>query len=140
MQESRAIGSALNHLFGVDEDANALPLSAVRERASAQLGEFAHFVEGELARLDISIPPAVGFVYCNQCALTTEEGHPQKEQIDAWLARTPAALDRFKRIEVLYEFIRAAEQPGTTLPDVTCFHIGLSSAGPVAYFEDHRCG
>ncbi|MDN0074956.1 hypothetical protein QU481_08615 [Crenobacter sp. SG2303] len=128
----------LARLFGQGNQDGRLTLAAIRARASRQLAKFSKLVEQQLAELSISIPPAIGLVSCPNRELTIENDHPQAEAIRAWLTGNVRIAKRFKEVEVLFEIVRAAEQPGVTLPSTACFHIGLTSAGPVAYFQDQR--
>jgi hypothetical protein len=138
--EGTAVSSALARLFGSANGGEALPLSGIRERASKELSQFASLVRSELAPLGIAIPPAICFVSCNHCALTLENEHPQRDTILGWLAGNDRVAKYFKEVEVLFELVRAAENAGDVFPEDSSFHIGLTSAGPVAYFDSHRCG
>lgn len=138
--EGTAVSSALARLFGSANGGEALPLSGIRERASKELSQFAGLVRSELAPLGIAIPPAISFVSCNHCALTLENEHPQRDAILGWLEGNDRVAKYFKEVEVLFELVRAAENAGEIFPEDSCFHIGLTSAGPVAYFDSHRCG
>jgi hypothetical protein len=138
--EGTAVSSALARLFGSANGGEALPLSGIRERASKELSQFASLVRSELAPLGIAMPPAVCFVSCNHCALTLENEHPQRDAILGWLEGNDRIAKYFKEVEVLFELVRAAENAGDVFPEDSCFHIGLTSGGPVAYFDSHRCG
>lgn len=138
--EGTAVSSALARLFGSANGGEALPLSGIRERASKELSQFASLVRSELAPLGIAIPPAISFVSCNHCALTLENEHPQREAILGWLEGNDRIAKYFKEVEVLFELVRAAENAGDVFPEDSCFHVGLTSAGPVACFDSHRCG
>lgn len=138
--EGTAVSSALARLFGSANGGEALPLSGIRERASKELSQFASLVRSELAPLGIAIPPAISFVSYNHCALTLENEHPQRDAILGWLEGNDRIAKYFKEVEVLFELVRAAENAGDVFPEDSCFHVGLTSAGPVAYFDSHRCG
>ncbi|MCP9760698.1 hypothetical protein EGI20_15600 [Aquitalea sp. S1-19] len=127
--------SSVQKLFNLPDDAEALPLSAIRQRAGHRLGEFAIYAQDALAGMGISIPPAISFVSCPNCALEINSTHPQSAEIQTWLDGSIGAQERFKKVEVLYELIHASENAGETLAADICFHIGLSSIGPIAYFE-----
>lgn len=135
--------SGIQRLFNLPEDAESVPLSAIEERASRRLSEFAGFAMTALANLDIRVPPAISLVGCPDCKLEINSHHPRAADIQAWLDSSLEAQERFKKVEVLYELIRASELAGQTLPKHVCFHIGLTSAGAIAYFEvftPQHCG
>ncbi|MCW3481561.1 hypothetical protein OL229_18645 [Neisseriaceae bacterium JH1-16] len=129
----------LERLFGRGNKDGRLTLAAIRARASRQLAKFSKLVEQQLAEHSITIPPAIGLVSCPSCELTIDNAHPQAEAVRTWLTGNVKVAKHFKEVEVLFEIVRATEQPGVTLASTACFHIGLTSAGPVAYFEEHRC-
>lgn len=137
--ESNAVTSALARLFGSANGGEALPLSGIRERAMLELSQFSRLVREELTSLEVSIPPAVSFVSCANCQLTVGGDHPERARILAWLAGNDRIAKYFKEVEVLFEVVRATENPGTTFGEESCFYIGITSAGPVAYFQDHLC-
>lgn len=137
--EGNAMTSALARLFGAANGGEALPLSGIRERAMRELSQFATIVAEELAGLEITIPPAISLVSCTNCQLTLESEHPQRERILTWLDGNHRIAKYFKEVEVLFEVVRATENLGITFAEDSCFHIGLTSAGPIAYFQDHQC-
>ncbi len=137
--QSTASNPGLIHLFGHTGDDGSISLQAIRERASKQLSRFAAQAEEELTARHISMPPAISLVSCPGCSLTLENNHPQADDILTWLASNARISSLFKEVEVLFEIIRATESAGETFPETSCFHIGLTSAGPIAYFEDHVC-
>ncbi|TIC82095.1 hypothetical protein [Crenobacter intestini] len=127
--------SGIQRLFNLPEDAEGLPLAAVEDRASRRLSEFSAFALQTLSEMGITIPPAVSFVSCPNCQLEINSQHPHAAEIQAWLNESLEAQERFKKVEVLYELIRASELAGQTIPPSVCFHVGLTSAGAIAYFE-----
>lgn len=137
--EGNAVVSALTRLFGAANGGEALPLSGIRERASKELSQLARLVKDELGARGITIPPAISLVSCADCYLVVEGDHPQREAIQALLADDQRIAKYFKEVEVLFEVVRAAENAGEVFPEDSCFHVGLTSAGAVAYFDDHRC-
>ncbi|WP_174873347.1 hypothetical protein [Vogesella oryzae] len=136
--EGNAVVSALARLFGAANGGEALPLSGIRERASKELSQFARIVREELDTHGISIPPAISLVSHPDCVLAVEGDHPQRAAIQTWLSDNHRITKYFKEVEVLFEVVRAAENAGEVFPEHSCFHVGLTSAGPVAYFDDHR--
>ena len=137
--QSTASNPGLIRLFGHTGDDGSISLQAIRERASKQLSRFAAQAEEELTARHISMPPAISLVSCPGCNLTLENDHPQAEEILAWLGNNAKISSQFKEVEVLFELVRATEAAGETFPDTSCFHIGLTSAGPIAFFEGHVC-
>lgn len=140
MQSRRTGGNpGLRRIFGPVVETGALPLAAIRQRAQRQLSKFNTEARKELQERGIEIPPGIGLLSCPQCALKAEGDHPQFEAIEQWLNGNSKIAKRFKEVEVLFEMVRAAESLGETFPVDSCFHIGLTRAGPVAYFQDHVC-
>lgn len=137
--EGNAMTSALARLFGEANGGEALPLAGIRERAMRELGQFSRLTREELTALGISIPPAISLVSCPNCAIALQSEHPQAQQIEAWLKDNDRIAKYFKEVEILFEVVRATENLGSTFGDESCFHIGLTSAGPLAYFQDHEC-
>lgn len=134
--EGNAVVSALARLFGAANGGEALPLSGIRERASKELSQFSRMAREELTAQGISIPPAINLISCSGCQLSLESTHPQADAICRWLDGNDRIAKYFKEVEVLFELVRAAENAGDTFTEESCFHIGLTSAGPVAYFDD----
>jgi hypothetical protein len=131
--------TGLQHIFGHAAESESIPLTVIRRRAKRQLSRFDKLAREQLASLDVGIPPAIGLINCPECALTVDNRHPQLDILLKWIDGNTLLEKRFKEVEVLFEMVRAAEMPGRTFPATSCFHIGLTSAGPVAYFEDHVC-
>lgn len=121
-------------LFGPPNTSGHLSLSTVKQRAARILGRFSRYARKELDKQKISLPPALNLIHHPQYGLTLGTGHPQHEKILVWITGNAKLAKRFKEVEVLFEVIRALEHPGVTLADEICFHIGLTSAGPIAYF------
>lgn len=131
--------TGLVRLFGPAVKNENLTLGGVRKRAGKALDRFVRYVRSELDARNVTLPPAIDLVSCPNCELTLGAPHPQQEVIESWMSGNVKLAKRFKEVEVFYELIRAAEQPDEGLPDQICFHIGLTSAGPVAYFAAHLC-
>lgn len=131
--------SGLQNIFGHAAQEEVLPLATIRRRAKRQLSRFDRFAREQLDALGVSTPPAISLISCPECALTVDNQHPQLELLMKWIAGNTQLEKNFKEVEVLFEMVRAAEMPGQIFPPTSCFHIGLTSAGPVAYFEEHVC-
>ncbi|OWY39755.1 hypothetical protein CEK28_06925 [Xenophilus sp. AP218F] len=128
----------LSQILGqIDEDGSTA-LSDIREKANQELSSFAQLAQEQLAQLDISMPPAISLISGDACRLKLENRHPQAADIDSWLEGNLVLTRKFKEVEVLYELVRAAESAGELFPESSCFHIGLTSAGPIAYFEEQH--
>lgn len=137
--EDQNAHAGLQSLFGQQDKDGNVPLTGIRARARRQLTKFGTFVAQELQAAGIECPPAISLVSSPENALTLENEHPQADAIHKWLHGNIKVTKKFKEIEVLFEIVRAAENAGTTLPPSAFFHIGLTSAGPIAYFEDNAC-
>ncbi|AXT47900.1 MULTISPECIES: hypothetical protein [Chromobacterium] len=137
--ENTATAPGLVTLFSQVTDDGSIALSSIRERANLELSSFAELASQQLQQLDISMPPAISLISTPACQLDLENNHPHAEEIRTWLQGNDNITRKFKEVEVLYEIVRAAESIGETFPESSTFHIGLTSAGPIAYFEDsHR--
>lgn len=125
-------------LFGTDAHSDKLlPLNAVKRRAARALGRFDRYVRRELAKCKVVLPPALNLVSHQHGEVRLGTDHPQGDAITVWLTGNAKLTKRFKEVEVLFEIVRAAENPGVILADNIRFFIGLTSAGPIAYFETH---
>jgi hypothetical protein len=140
MQSQRpANNPGLKTIFGPGAETGVLSLDAIRRRAQRQLSKFDSEAREELQQLDIEVPPGIGLLGCPQCSLILEGEHPQSQALRQWLDGNTRIVKRFKEVEVLFEMLRAIEAPGQIAAAASCFHIGLTRAGPVAYFQDHSC-
>ncbi|AUH53503.1 hypothetical protein CXB49_03085 [Chromobacterium sp. ATCC 53434] len=129
---------SLSQLLGQIGDDGTLALSDIREKANLELSSFAELAQKELSQFDISMPPAISLVSDAGFQLKLENQHPHEAEIHDWLNGNLILARKFKEVEVLFEFVRAAESAGELFPESSSFHVGLTSAGPIAYFEDHH--
>ncbi|MDF0606404.1 hypothetical protein HZU77_012200 [Neisseriaceae bacterium TC5R-5] len=136
--ENTAASPGLAQLFSHPHNQTGIPLSTIREQASQELSSFAQLAGAQLRERDISIPPAISLTGTVSCHLKLENAHPHANKVNAWLQNNDNITRKFKEVEVLYEIIRATESAGEIFPESSCFHIGLTSAGPIAYFEDSK--
>ncbi|OHX14903.1 hypothetical protein [Chromobacterium sphagni] len=136
--ETASAVSSLSQLLGQIEDDGTIALSDIREKANQELSYFANLAQQELHQFDISMPPAISLVSNDQCRLELENQHPHQAEIHNWLDGNLILARKFKEIEVLFELVRATESAGELFSENSNFHIGLTSAGPIAYFEDHH--
>lgn len=110
----------------------------IKHKAGMQLEHFSRLVRKQLADRFIDIPPALSLVDCPNCSMTLGSSHPQEEEIIAWLDGNLAVHQAFKEVELIYEMVSMLEN-GNHYHDGISFHIGLTSAGNVAYFESQQC-
>jgi len=129
----------LRKIFGPGTETGVLTLAAISQRAQRQLSKFDLLARQELEQRGIAVPPGIGLLGCPQCALKLEGDHPQAVELQQWLDGNTKIAKCFKEVEVLFELVRATEAPGQTFSADSCFHIGITRAGPVAYFQDHVC-
>ena len=129
---------SLSQLLGHIGDDGSIALSDIREKANHELSSFAELAQKELSQFDISMPPAISLISGEGFQLTLENQHPHSDEIHNWLDGNLILARKFKEVEVLFEFVRAAESAGEVFSESSNFHIGLTSAGPIAYFEDHH--
>ncbi|MEN6081456.1 hypothetical protein [Chromobacterium piscinae] len=128
----------MSQLLGHIGDDGSIALSDIREKANLELSSFAELAQKELSQFDISMPPAISLISGEGFQLSLENQHPHSDEIHNWLDGNLILARKFKEVEVLFEFVRAAESAGEVFSESSNFHIGLTSAGPIAYFEDHH--
>lgn len=128
--------SGLKILFGQEDKHGALPLENIRSRARRQLTKFGAYVSQALEASGINCPPVISLVGTADHMVTLDNNHPQGETIGQWLNGNVELAKKFKEVEVLFELVRAAENAGTTFPKESRFHVGFTSAGAVAYFQE----
>lgn len=126
--------SGLQTLFGKQDESGAVSLTSIRARARRQLTKFGALVAQQLEAAAIHCPPPISLAGTAD-GISLENDHPQAEIINKWLSGNVKIAKKFKEVEVLFEIVRTAENAGQPLPPSACFHIGLTSAGPIAYFE-----
>ena len=114
-------------------------LAEIRHKAGLQLEQFSRLVRQQLADRYIDIPPALSLIDCPNCSLTLGSAHPQSEEIIAWLSGNLAVHQAFKEVELMYEMLATLENKGRCREENVCFHVGLTSAGSIAYFEGAQC-
>jgi phage I-like protein len=135
-QEEQRTNSGLQSLFGEETAGGTVSLENIRARAKRELTAFGVLAQEGLAAAGINCPPALGLAETPQHEIVLDNEHPQREAIAQWLSGNVALAKKFKEVEVLFEIVRAAENAGVTFPPESRFHIGLTSVGPVAYFQD----
>ncbi|MEJ8674717.1 hypothetical protein [Chromobacterium amazonense] len=136
--ETASAAPSISQLLGKLADDGSIALSEIREKANHELSSFAELAQKELNQFDISMPPAISLISGDGFQLKLENAHPHEAEIQNWLQGNLILARKFKEVEVLFEFVRAAESAGEIFPESCNFHIGLTSAGPIAYFEDHH--
>lgn len=133
-----AANAGFDRIFDFSSKSGTISLNSIRQRAKRQLSGFYTYALKELRQQHIDIPPALGLTCGPTRQLMLDGEHPQAEQIQQWLDNNITLLKNFKEVEVLFEMVRATEQPGQLFPATSCFHIGLTSAGPLVYFQDYQ--
>lgn len=122
-----------------------LPLRAdsaeLRRQAAAMLHAFAERLSQELARQGILPPPAIELWLDADQQFCVADNHPDAGDILTVL-ETPSYYLHFKALETFYELLECSRAGGL---DHDChLHIGLSSAGPLAFLcvrcSDGRSG
>ncbi|UTH72434.1 hypothetical protein [Chromobacterium sp. IIBBL 290-4] len=136
--ETASVSTSLSQLLGQFEDDGTIALSAIREKANQELSRFAELAQKELQQFDISMPPAISLISGEHFQLKLENAHPHADEIHNWLDGNLILARKFKEVEVLFELVRAAESAGEVFSESSNFHIGLTSAGPIAYFEEQH--
>ncbi|MBV8469362.1 MAG: hypothetical protein JO338_03170 [Aquitalea sp.] len=130
-ESSATTRQGFSALFGTD----ALPLSDnLQLQAKTLLGSLGRQARLELISRSIQIPPAICLYIDRHGKLQLLGRHPQAKQIRLWLHNSHYLAELFKEVELLFELQRCSE----ALPPLaggSRFCIGLTSAGPVAYFE-----
>ena len=126
-KKPRRASSPLRVPFRVDS-------AELRRQAANMLHAFAERLQNELARQGILPPPAIELWLDVQQQFCVRDNHPYADDILAVL-ETPSYYLHFKNLETLYELLECANS-GALAQD-SHLHIGLSSAGPVAFLCVH---
>ena len=133
MSEVSHESNTLQRVFDALREDGALSLSILREESYRQLDKFSRYALDEIKRIQVAIPPALDFYSDPNGQLVLESSHPQLDLLRRTLCDNMRFLQYFKETEVLFETIRAIETPNGPIPR---FHIGFTSSGPLAYFEE----
>jgi|GEM_PF-6072474 len=129
--------------LGTASIADLLPLDStsldrnLRLQANTLLGHLGDIARQELQARSIHIPPALCLKTNHRGRLMLASPHPQAKQIRLWLNNNHALTERFKELELLFELVHCSEEQ-KALPIDSHFCLGLTSAGPLAYFEQIR--
>lgn len=103
-------------------------------QARTLLGNVGLLVQQDLQTRGIHIPPAICLASDATGRLQLRGRHPQAKQIQLWLNNSPALRSLFNEAKTLFELLHTCESPSPRWND-DCFCIGITSAGPLAYFE-----
>lgn len=121
------------------DETGPLNLVEIRRKAGLQLEQFSRLVRKQLADRYIDVPPALCLVDCPNCSLTLGCPHPQADEIVDWLDGNLSVHQAFKEVELMYEMVFRLENKNAAPVETWCFHVGLTSLGNVAYFEEAQC-
>lgn len=111
-------------------------LTQLTYQASIHLERFACLIYRHLAEKYIDIPPSIALVsHPSEQRLTLANQHPQCEEICRWLKGDNDIYQGFKELELIHEFIEAIRINDDSIDKRLVFHIGLTGAGAIAYFD-----
>lgn len=103
-------------------------------QARTLLGSFGQMVRQDIQTRGIHIPPAICLASDATDKLQLRGRHPQAKQIQLWLSNSHALRSLFNETKILFELLHTCESTAPHWND-DCFCIGITSAGPLAYFE-----
>ncbi|PXX78339.1 hypothetical protein [Rivihabitans pingtungensis] len=104
--------------------------ASLRQQAADMLHAFAGRLLHDLARQGILPPPAIELWLDTRQQFCVRDNHPDAEDI-VTILETPSYYLHFKTLESLYELLESASNG--PLANGCHLHIGLSSAGPLAF-------
>jgi len=109
---------------------------SLRLQAKTLLGSLGRQARLELLTRGIHIPPAICLGSDQHGQVLLLSPHPQARQIRLWLKNSHYLGELFLELSSLFELLQAcnAEHPAAANRR---FCLGLTSAGPLAYFEDY---
>lgn len=122
------------------QPAQALPTPTLsdnlRLQAKTLLGSLGRQARLELLTRGIHIPPAICLGSDQHGQVQLLSPHPQARQIRLWLKNSHYLGELFLELSSLFELLQTCsiERPATAHRR---FCLGLTSAGPLAYFEDY---
>jgi hypothetical protein len=107
----------------------------LRLQAKTLLGSLGRQTRLELLTRGIHIPPAICLSSDQHGQVQLLSPHPQARQIRLWLKNSHYLGELYLELSSLFELLQAssAERPAAANRR---FCLGLTSAGPLAYFED----
>lgn len=103
-------------------------------QARTLLGNVGLLVQQDLQARGIHIPPAICLASDTMGRLQLRGQHPQAKQIQLWLSNSQALRSLFNEAKTLFELLHTCESSSPRWND-DCFCIGITSSGPLAYFE-----
>ncbi len=142
---------AVVRLIG-DPAKQELYLSDVRSKAAESVLHYGRYFARLLRDLGVVIPPAINLQSGARGEVCVAGDHPDKSAVEALIASNTRLVEGFKEIEVLHEIIRsqeeallfrrlmqqnpaAAEKLLASKTQLPVFHLGITSAGPLAFFS-----
>ena len=103
-------------------------------QAKTLLGNFGEQAMQEIKSRSIDIPPAICLIDTPEGAMALHSQHPQAKAIRLWLSNSHGLRQQFYETRSLFELLNASSPSKGYSPGMA-FCIGLTSAGPVAYFS-----
>ncbi|WP_159874971.1 MULTISPECIES: hypothetical protein [Aquitalea] len=103
-------------------------------QARTLLGNVGLLARQDLQARGIHIPPAICLASDDMGRLQLRGQHPQAKQIHLWLSNSQTLRGLFNEAKTLFELLHTCESSSSRWND-DCFCIGITSAGPLAYFE-----
>ncbi|WP_374556339.1 hypothetical protein [Aquitalea pelogenes] len=103
-------------------------------QAKTLLGMFGQQALQEMKARSIHIPPAICLISNAEGTLELHSQHPQARAIRLWLSNSHDLRLPFHETRALFELLNACAPSKGYVPGMS-FCIGLTSAGPLAYFS-----
>ncbi|PXX49418.1 hypothetical protein [Aquitalea magnusonii] len=108
----------------------------LRLQAKTLLGSLGRQARLELVSRGIHIPPAICLGSDQHGQVQLLSPHPQARQIRLWLRNSHYLRELFLELSSLFELLQACSTE-QAFPASRRFCLGLTSAGPLAYFEEY---
>ncbi|WP_293763008.1 hypothetical protein [uncultured Aquitalea sp.] len=110
---------------------------SVQRRSRHLLARFASRALDELKRQGVPLSPAICLSRQGE-RLRTVTPHPQAERILDGLNRHRELIGLFHEVQLHVELLQRLRHPSLPFLGGTRFRIGLTSAGPMAFFENNH--
>ncbi|NWK78347.1 hypothetical protein [Aquitalea sp. LB_tupeE] len=103
-------------------------------QAKTLLGIFGQQAMQEMKDRSINLPPAICLTNNPDGTIALHSQHPQARAIRLWLNNSHDLRQQFHETRALFELLNACTPSKGYVPGMS-FCIGLTSAGPLAYFS-----
>lgn len=131
-----ALDVGIARFLGLTDTEEGIKLNDIRSKAAAELKRFGDDVGDHLARIGLTVPPAIQLRSDEGGKIVVLGDHFGKEKIESFINADTRLLKWFKEVEVLHEILRRAELRGTgQTTEGQHFNLGLTSLGSIGFFS-----